>query len=243
VDRVDSQIRVAISDTGIGIPPEFVPYAFERFRQADQSFTRSHGGLGLGLAIVKHVVETHGGEVRVTSDGRGRGTTFVVQLPIGGAQLPAVAEAEAESAHETGRHQGEGIDLTDRALLVVDDDPATRELLATLLTEHGARVRTADSAAGAIAWLDQEVPALILADIGMPGEDGLSMMRAIRRRPPHRGGAVPSIALSAYARAEDQRAALAAGFDAYLTKPALPSDVLHAVDRLLAKPRSAAALN
>ena len=237
IERVDSQIRVTISDTGIGIPAEFVPYAFERFRQADQSFTRSHGGLGLGLAIVKHLVETHGGEVSVASPGQGRGATFMVQLPVGGAQLPAVAEAEAEGPHEAGGAHVDGIDLTDRALLIVDDDPATRELLATLLTEHGASVRTADSAAGAVAWLEQETPSLILADIGMPGQDGLSMMRAIRRRPPHRGGTVPSIALSAYARAEDKRAAIAAGFDAYLTKPALPSDVLHAVDRLLATTR------
>ena len=233
IDRVDSQIRVRIADTGVGIPAEFVPYAFERFRQADQSFTRPHGGLGLGLAIVKHLVETHGGEVALESPGIGRGTTFVVQLPVGGAQLPAVAEPEEDQPAGATLGVEDGPELTGRTLLVVDDDATTRELLATLLSERGARVGTADSAASALAWLDMETPALILADVGMPGQDGLSMMRVIRRRGPHKGGDVPSIALSAYARPEDRRAALAAGFDEYLTKPALPTDVMGAVARLL----------
>ena len=233
IDRVDSQIRVRIADTGIGIPAEFVPYAFERFRQADQSFTRPHGGLGLGLAIVKHLVETHGGEVSVESAGPGRGTTFIVQLPIGGAQLPAVAEPEEDQPDDAIARTEDSPELTGTTLLVVDDDPTTRELLATLLAERGAHVATADSAANALAWLDMETPSLILADVGMPGQDGLSMMRVIRRRGARKGGDVPSIALSAYARAEDRRAALAAGFDEYLTKPALPSDVMRAVARLL----------
>jgi len=241
IDRVDSQIRVRVADTGIGIASEFLPHAFERFRQADQSFTRPHGGLGLGLAIVKHLVETHGGEVSVASAGAGLGATFTVQLPVGGAQLPAVTEAEADTAPGPARVPDDLPVLEGCRVLVVDDDPTTRELVATLLGERGARVATADSAAAALAWLDTETPAIVLADIGMPGQDGLSLMRAIRRRPAQQAGSVPAIALSAYARAEDRRAALAAGFDEYLTKPALPSDVVHAISRLLSAPRRRAA--
>ena len=238
IDRVDSQIRVTIADTGMGIAPEFLPHAFDRFRQADQSFTRPHGGLGLGLAIVKHLVETHGGEVSVESDGAGHGTTFRVQLPIAGAQALAVAEPEADDAAPEGQQPAAmAPELAGRTVLVVDDDATTRELLATLLSDRGAHVATADSAAAALEWLDAHQPAIVLADIGMPGQDGLSMMRAIRRRPAAKGGDVPSIALSAFARAEDRRAALSAGFDDYLTKPALPGDVVDALTRLLATPR------
>jgi signal transduction histidine kinase/ActR/RegA family two-component response regulator len=237
VERVDSQIRVTIADTGMGIPPEFLPYAFERFRQADQSFTRPHGGLGLGLAIVKHLVETHGGEVSVSSEGAGRGTTFLVQLPIGGAQALAVVEPEADVAPETGHEAELTPELYGRTVLVVDDDATTRDLLSTLLTDRGAHVATASSAAGALQSLDGHVPAIMIADIGMPGQDGLSLMRAVRRRPPHKGGEVPAVALSAFARAEDRRAALTAGYDEYLTKPALPADILGTLSRLLATPK------
>ena len=246
IDRVDSQIRVTISDSGAGIPREFLPYAFERFRQADQSFTRPHGGLGLGLAIVKHLVETHGGEVSVASEGPGTGTTFTVQLPIGGAQALAVAEPESDVATNADGGPEIGNALFGQTVLIVDDDATTRELMSTLLADRGARVATADSAAAALEWLDTEVPSIIVADVGMPGQDGLSMMRVIRRRPPQKGGAVPSVALSAFARAEDRRAALSAGFDEYLTKPALPADVLGAMARVLAsapQPRAARSHN
>jgi signal transduction histidine kinase/CheY-like chemotaxis protein len=237
IDRVDSQIRVRIADTGIGIAKEFLPHAFERFRQADQSFTRPHGGLGLGLAIVKHLVETHGGEVAVASEGAGQGTTFTVQLPVGGAQAPAVTEGEADAAPGPTHVADDLPSLEGCPVLVVDDDATTRELLGALLSERGARVATAESAPTALRWLETETPAVILADVGMPGQDGLAMMRVIRRRPAREGGTVPAIALSAYARPEDRRAALAAGFDEYLTKPALPSDVVHAIARLLSVPR------
>jgi CheY-like chemotaxis protein len=236
IDRVDSQIRVTIADTGMGIPREFLPYAFERFRQADQSFTRPHGGLGLGLAIVKHLVETHGGEVSVASDGAGLGTTFRVQLPIGGAQAMAMAEPEAGVEPFAGPAPDIAPELYGRTVLVVDDDATTRELLSTLLSDRGAHVATAESASAAIEQLDVHVPAIMIADIGMPGQDGLSLMRAIRRRPAQNGGNVPAVALSAFARTEDRRAALTAGYDEYLTKPALPADILGALTRLLAAP-------
>ncbi len=156
IDRVDSQIRVTISDSGVGIPREFLPYAFERFRQADQSFTRPHGGLGLGLAIVKHLVETHGGEVSVASEGPGTGTTFTVQLPIGGAQALAVAEPESDVATNEDGGPEIGNALFGQTVLIVDDDATTRDLLATLLTDRGARVATADSAAAALEWLETD---------------------------------------------------------------------------------------
>ena len=240
VDRVDSQIRVTISDTGVGIPSDFLPFAFERFRQADQSFTRPHGGLGLGLAIVKHLVETHGGEVSVASEGTGNGSMFRVTLPVGGVQALAVAAPEVDFAPVADRPVEFAPDLHGRTVLVVDDDPTTRELLTALLGGHGAHVAAVDSAAAALGWLSTEVPALLIADIGMPGQDGLSMMRVIRRRPALKGGEVPSLALSAFAREEDRRAALAVGFDDYLTKPALPADVLASISRLLAAPRARA---
>jgi CheY-like chemotaxis protein len=236
IDRVDSQIRVTIADTGMGIPREFLPYAFERFRQADQSFTRPHGGLGLGLAIVKHLVETHGGEVSVASEGAGHGTTFRVQLPIGGAQALAMTEPEPGVEPQAGPLSDAAPGLYGRTVLVVDDDATTRELLSTLLSDRGAHVATAESAAEAIQQLDGHVPAIMIADIGMPGQDGLSLMRAIRRRAPQQGGNVPAVALSAFARTEDRRAALTAGYDEYLTKPALPADILGALTRLLAEP-------
>ncbi len=218
---------VIVSDTGVGIAPDFLPYVFDRFRQADQGFTRAHGGLGLGLAIVKHLVEMHGGEVRASSGGPGKGATFEVRLPLARVidrRKPIVKEDSSEIP---------AIDLSGHFVLVVEDDEATRELVATILGQAGARVKTAGSVAAAMAEFEVEVPGLLLADIGMPEEDGLSMIRRIRQRSPGRGGLVRAVALSAYARPEDRDAALAAGYDDFLTKPAMPADVLRAVNRWL----------
>jgi len=239
--RIDVTLRadrttatLVVADSGSGIPPEFLPHVFDRFRQADQGFTRAHGGLGLGLAIVKHLVEMHGGEVKASSEGAGKGATFEVRLP-----LTRVVERRTR-AKKAKDDSGElpQVDLADYAVLVVDDDEATRDLLATVLGHCGARVKTVDGVQLAMAQLDVEVPAIIVGDIGMPGEDGLSMIRKIRQRSPARGGLVPAVALSAYARPEDREAALSAGFDDFLTKPAMPGDVLNAVARLLKRPRS-----
>jgi signal transduction histidine kinase/CheY-like chemotaxis protein len=226
-------VEIAVSDTGIGLSPEFLPHVFERFRQADQSFTRAHGGLGLGLAIVKQVVELHGGSVMAQSAGAGQGAVFTVRLPAaaanadtGAARAPQSAEADLALP-----------DLTGRFVLVVDDDPATRELMMVMLTQRGARVATAASAREAMELIDAEVPSLIVADVGMPGEDGLSMMRRLRRRSARRGGRVPAVALSAYTRAEDRAAALAAGYDAFVPKPAVPARLLATIDETLRPPR------
>jgi CheY-like chemotaxis protein len=203
-----------------------VPFAFDRFRQADQSFTRTHGGLGLGLSIVKHIVELHGGRVSVESGGPGNGATFRVMLPVEGL-TPA---SPLRSPDDCALSQ---IDLGGRAILVVDDDPSTRELLSEVLTHCHARVMIADSARAALEQVEGETPALVIADIGMPGEDGLTMMARVRKLPHDRGGDVPAIALSAYARAEDRTAAFSAGFNEFLTKPATAEDVLQTVQQLL----------
>jgi signal transduction histidine kinase/CheY-like chemotaxis protein len=232
--RSDSQIEIAVSDTGRGIAPGFLPFAFDRFRQGDQSFTRLHGGLGLGLAIVKHLVELHGGRARAESAGEGKGARFSVYLPI---EEPAHAPSDNGDTTPVGSAKADTflqtLELTDRPILVVDDDAGTRELLVAMLSKCGARVEAVDSARAARNRLEHEVPALIIADLGMPDEDGLSLIRSIRQRRPAEGGQVPAIALSAYARAEDEREALNAGFSAFLSKPAAPEDVLREVHRQL----------
>jgi signal transduction histidine kinase/FixJ family two-component response regulator len=213
---------VRITDTGTGIAPDFLPFVFERFRQADQSFTRAHGGLGLGLAIVKYLVEMHGGEVTASSEGVGKGATFEMRLPLEAVSRRAPAPEQPQPA-SVGIPD---VDFHQRLILVVDDDESTRDLFRTVLHDCGARVITVQNAAEAVAQLDLEVPAVMVADIGMPEEDGLSMMRRIRRRPAPRGGNIPAIALSAYARSEDRQAALEAGFTEFMTKPAMPSEVV-----------------
>jgi signal transduction histidine kinase/ActR/RegA family two-component response regulator len=231
--QVDSQIEIAVRDTGRGIAAEFLPFAFDRFRQGDQSFTRMHGGLGLGLAIVKHLVELHGGRARAESAGEGKGARFAVYLPV---EVPASTAADDRNATLVGSaadtFQPSSV-LTDLSILVVDDDAGTRELLVAMLSKCGARVEAVDSARAARSRLEQEIPALIIADLGMPDEDGLSLIRSIRQRQAAEGGTVPAIALSAYARAEDEREALKAGFSAFLSKPAAPDDVLREVHRQL----------
>jgi signal transduction histidine kinase/CheY-like chemotaxis protein len=221
---------VTVTDTGAGIAPDFLPYVFDRFRQADQTFTRAHGGLGLGLAIVKHLMEMHGGEVQASSQGPGKGSTFELRLPVA---TRTHARRPVEPLPEPADDTIPVVDLHGRFVLLVDDDESTRELVTTILGQSGARVGAAESAKTALAQLDVEVPALIIADIGMPGEDGLSMIRRIRQRPAAGGALVPAIALSAYARAEDRQAALEAGFDDFVTKPAMPAEILRAVDRAL----------
>jgi signal transduction histidine kinase/CheY-like chemotaxis protein len=223
-----SHIRVSVSDTGIGIAPEFLPYVFDRFRQADQSATRGHGGLGLGLAIVKHLVELHGGAVQVFSAGAGQGTTFTVILPVPAVLLHRLA---ASSGADT---KGFAIRLPGRRILVVDDDAATRELLVELFGMAQAVVETAASAPAAFAAVEARPPDLIIADIGLPGEDGHSLLRRIRALGPPASD-VPAIALSAYTRIDDREAAKAAGFTHFIGKPAAPQELLAAVDRLLKK--------
>ena len=224
--RTAAFVEVSVADSGVGLSQDFLPFVFDRFRQADQSFTRAHGGLGLGLSIVKQVIEMHGGQVAAASEGLGHGSVFTVRLP------PALADAggtpdDAEDPHDAA------IDLDRRAVLVVDDDGSTRELLSTMLTRAGALVTTAGSAEEAMSCIDAHVPDVLIADIGMPVEDGLSLCRRIRARPAAQGGSLLALALSAYTRAEDRAAAAEAGFDAFVAKPTTPAEVLGALAALV----------
>ena len=221
ITRDDEIITVAVVDSGVGIPAEFAPFVFDRFRQADQTTTRSFGGLGLGLSIVKHLTELHGGTVTASSPGIGQGARFEVRLPA----VHATAGIAPAPAAEFSR-----VSLDGRSILIVDDDESTREVVATALESAHAEVQAAASALEAKAWLQQHEPALIIADLGMPIEDGFSLIRDIRTR---LASAVPAIALSAYADQRSRQAAFAAGFDAFLEKPTRADDLLQLVGSLL----------
>jgi signal transduction histidine kinase/ActR/RegA family two-component response regulator len=210
-------VAVVVRDTGVGMPPEFVPFVFDRFRQADQTTTRTHGGLGLGLSIVKHLTELHGGTVVAASEGTGRGSRFEVRFPaVAAAQPMAPPGSESET---NDRLDGESI-------LVVDDHPSTREVVAAALEAAHARVHVAASAAEARERLAEQTPAVIIADLSMPVEDGLAFIRHVRQSDA-RG--IPAIALSAYADAASRNAALAAGFTAFLAKPTRAHALVKAV--------------
>jgi signal transduction histidine kinase/ActR/RegA family two-component response regulator len=221
-----TNVTVEVIDSGAGIAPEFLPFVFDRFRQADQTTTRAYGGLGLGLSIVRHLIELHGGTVSVASDGPGQGARFTVRLPA--IKLPAYVRTPAPVSSD-------GVHLQGQSILVVDDDESTRQVVMAALQNAHARVETATSAAEARQRLQQHTPALIIADLGMPAEDGFSLMRGIRQ-----GGAcdVPAIALSAYADASSRDAAFAAGFTAFLAKPARPQALVELVRTLLSDPQS-----
>jgi CheY-like chemotaxis protein len=228
LEGAGSHVRVVVADTGEGIDQQFLPYVFDRFRQADGSTTRAHGGLGLGLAIVRHLVELHGGTIQADSGGRGRGATFTVSLPV--AALHA-HEEEAEPARPEAR--GRRLSTTECAerldglkVLVVDDEPDTLELLGVILKERGADVTTAPSAEASLAKMLRSPFDLLICDIGMPGADGYELIRRVRRLPAHRGGRTPAVALTAYARAEDRMRALRAGYQMHLAKPVEPAELI-----------------
>jgi signal transduction histidine kinase len=217
LERVESHIALSVSDNGEGIRPEFLPHVFDRFRQGDQSTTRSFGGLGLGLSIVKHLVELHGGSVRAMSEGPGRGTTFVVDLPLRMQQQSEAGTAAARDGVESPGMAASQLDGV--TVLYVDDEPDARELAHRVLGRHGARVLTAGSAKAGRQSVTEHRPDVIVADIGMPEEDGYSLIRAIRALPADRGGTTPAAAVTALARPEDRRRALMAGFQTHVSKP------------------------
>ncbi len=217
---------VVVEDDGPGIPKDFLPHVFDRFRQADSSTTRVHGGLGLGLAIVRHLVEMHGGTVEAQSEGPGRGARFIVRLPLRSdiAPRPGAPVAVAPPAPPP---RLEGV-----RVLAVDDEIDTRELLALVLREHGATVTTAGSTREALEALAAAPVDVLVSDIGMPGEDGYRLLGHVRALAAEKGGLVPALALTAYARAEDRRQALAAGFQLHVAKPIDPSALVHLVAEL-----------
>ncbi len=230
VERVDSSIRISVADTGQGIAPEFLPHVFERFKQEDGKITRTHGGLGLGLAISRHIVELHGGQISASSKGEGLGSTFTVSLPVAplAQEVPGTASRLVGSVGNLGFQNRP--ELLDLKILVVDDEPDARELVAAVLEQVGAKVRTAGSVVEALAAVQQELPELLLSDIGMPGEDGYALIRKFRALPG--AASIPAAALTAYARAEDRRKALDAGFMMHIPKPVEPAELLSVVANL-----------
>ena len=232
VRRLPDLVRLEVRDDGAGIDPDFLPHVFERFRQGDSSPTRAHGGLGIGLAIVRHLVEAHGGSVSASSPGRNQGATFTVDLPTPIDAPRAPARPAPRGGNRPWHPPGEIPSLAGIHVLVVDDDADTLDALRHLLEQSGARVSTASSAPSAYQAVAGEPPDVILSDIGMPGEDGLSLIRKVRQLDPDRGGRVPAAALTAYTQASDRERALSAGFQAFLAKPVDPRELAAVVARL-----------
>jgi PAS domain S-box-containing protein len=222
----DDEVELVVEDTGAGIAPEFLPYAFERFRQEDASARRAHGGLGLGLAIVRHLAELHGGQVQAESAGPGLGSRFSLRLPAARREDPAPSEDAAPKAARL-----DGI-----RVLIVEDHEDSRGLITLALTTLGAAVAEARDADQGLAHLLAARPDVIVADIEMPGRSGYEFMEQVRALPPDLGGLVPAIALTAYARTEDRVRALAAGFQVHMAKPVAPAGLAAAVAALVARP-------
>jgi CheY-like chemotaxis protein len=229
----DPVLRIRVADTGLGIAPEFLPHVFERFRQADSSATRNHGGLGLGLAIVKQLAELHGGTVYASSAGLGQGATFTLELPIprdahpGPSPVPPAVPATGASA-EPGGPIPPGL-----RVLVVDDEGDARDWIARVLADAGAEVCASASADDAIRCMQSFRPQVLVSDIGMPGRDGYALIREIRMLPDPAAAATPALALTAFARAEDGIRALTAGFQLHLGKPVDEARLLAAVASLV----------
>jgi signal transduction histidine kinase len=220
LERINSHLEISVSDSGQGIDKEFLPYVFDRFRQADGTSARKFGGLGLGLAIVRHLVELHGGTVEASSNGDGTGAMFTVKLPL----LPVYQrEPDSERVHPTASDRHPPIEYPDNLVglkvLVVDDEADTLELIKVLLGQCGAAVTTARSAAEALSALEETQPDVIISDIGMPTQDGFEFIRKVRQLPPEKGGRIPAVALTAYARAEDRLRVLRSGYQMHLSKP------------------------
>ena len=234
--RLASDVEIVVDDSGVGIAPEYLPRLFERFRHPDASTTRPHGGIGLGLAIVRHLVELHGGHVEAASGGRGQGATFRVRLPLLGMRgsvpgsRPGVADARPARARVGALPSLEGI-----RVLVVDDEKDAREVIVAILEQRGARTFEAASVEEALARLDEEQPDVLVSDLGLPEEDGYSLMRRIRALPRERGGGIPAAALTAYARTEDRMQALLAGFQIHVPKPVQPAELIAVVSSLAAR--------
>jgi PAS domain S-box-containing protein len=248
LERVNSHVEVSVIDTGEGIRPEFLPSVFDRFRQADASTTRRHGGLGLGLSIVKQLVELHGGTVRASSAGPGHGSTFVVALPLTAVHRDADARPDDDAER---RHPGAGLptDLYHDAcaqlggvkVLVVDDEADARAVVKRLLEDCAATVTAVATADEAVRAVEAERPDVLVSDIGMPGEDGYSLIRRVRALGPERGGGVPAVALTAYARAEDRVRAVRAGFQTHVVKPVEPAELITMVASLAGRSSGATA--
>jgi signal transduction histidine kinase/CheY-like chemotaxis protein len=229
--RADPNIELSVSDNGIGVDPDFLPHVFERFRQADSSSTRTHGGLGLGLAIVRHLVELHGGSVLAESAGQGKGAKFTVRLPLATSpqsltspQPLEVSEIEAVTEVPVAR-----VDLQGLRVLLVDDEPDTLEVLRLILKEFGANVRGAGSTPAALETFLEWKPDVLVSDLGMPGEDGFALISKVRALTREQGCDIPAAALTAHVRDEVRLKALAAGYQTHIKKPVEPGKLAAAV--------------
>lgn len=232
LERVNSHVDITVSDTGIGIAPEFLPHMFERFRQADSATTREYGGIGLGLAIARHLVELHGGTIHAFSNGRDQGATFRVSLPLMIVHANAVSERRVRASAETVGTRFPLPELKHLHVLAVDDDADARALVSATLESVGARVTTVDSVAGALDTLATHRPDVLLADIGMAGADGYELIRRVRASGERAIRDVPAAALTAYARVEDRMKSLQSGFQMHLPKPVDPAELVVAVAAL-----------
>lgn len=235
--REANQVQISVSDTGIGISPQFLPYIFDRFRQADGSTTRTHGGLGLGLAIVKHLVQLHQGTVEVESLGEHQGSTFTITLPTVAAL--GDEDRDAMEAQQNGFRVGlEYSTLLDGVrILVVDDDADTRDVVKAILSSCGSEVNCCESAAEAIKAIRDWKPDLLVSDIGMPHEDGFDLILKVRKHRSKRARLMPAVALTAYATKDDQARTLAAGFQAHVNKPVEPEVLVRSIASALGRIR------
>ncbi|MDQ6610799.1 MAG: ATP-binding protein, partial [Gemmatimonadota bacterium] len=230
LQRVNSHLEVVIADTGIGIKREFLAQVFERFRQADASTTRQQGGLGLGLSIVRHLMELHGGSVNISSAGQGLGTTVTLHLPL--KVVHPLEDKEERSHPATSARMPfdfRSFDLAAITVLVVDDNDDARELVQRVLVECGATVHTAGNAVDAVRMVEEHTPDVLVSDIGMPDVDGYELIKRIRALGSARGGALPAIALTAFARSEDRTRALRAGFLVHVSKPVEAAELVATV--------------
>jgi signal transduction histidine kinase/ActR/RegA family two-component response regulator len=233
LEKVNSQVELMVSDTGQGIKSEFLPYVFDRFRQADSSTTRKFGGLGLGLSIVKQLVELHGGSVQATSPGEGQGATFTVMLPLALKESDSDEQAVEHSFDdERTTTQCAQRNLEYMKVLVVDDEIDAQELVKRVLEECGANVLTASSADEALELVQTYKPNVVVSDIGMPGKDGYDFIRTLRGLPSDMGGNIPAAAVTAFARFEDRIRALRCGYQTHVAKPIEPAELIAVVASL-----------
>jgi CheY-like chemotaxis protein len=233
LERVNSHVELVVEDTGVGIAPEFLPFVFERFRQADGALTRRHGGLGIGLSIVKTLVELHGGSVRVKSAGANQGASFAIALPVS-----HVSEREVERSQRLPvlNDPLEAIELPrldQTTLLIVDDEPDGRQLMVRILEGRGAKVTAVAGGTEALELLKTQQFDLLVSDIGMPDLDGYELMRRVRLLDSMRQGPIPAIAVTAYARAEDRQRSLLAGYQMHLAKPIEARELVAGIASLL----------
>jgi CheY-like chemotaxis protein len=227
--RGPEAVEISVTDTGMGIAPGFLPHVFERFRQADSAPSRKHGGLGLGLAIVRHLVDAHGGTVTATSDGPGTGACFTVRLPVESARARQLPVVESKTPAIDQRIAG-------LRVLVADDEPDAREVMRAALESHGGQVVSVGSAAEALIAITNETFDALVLDIGMPGQDGYSLMRSIRRLPAASGGTIPAVAVTAYATLRERDDAIAAGFTAHMGKPFDLDRLVSTISKIASRP-------